>query len=66
MAHPGSRGQTGLKLAAAPSSQLLVLLQRRHVLCGQLELHIHHVGTNSQVNGERRTPRQEVTDLDFC
>lgn len=56
-------GQASLKLAAAPTCQVLVLLQLRHVLCRQLELHVHHVGTNAQANGQRRAARQEVANL---
>lgn len=53
MAHPDGSGPASLKLAAAPSSQVPMLLQLCHVLCRQLELHIHHVGTNAQVYGQR-------------
>lgn len=50
-------------LAAALKSHTFILLQLFYVLCWKLELHIHHVGTKSQVNGQRWAPRQKVMDL---
>lgn len=40
-------------LAATLGSQVLVVLQLRDILRGQLQLHMHLVCTKSQVNGQR-------------
>lgn len=49
-----------LRIAAV---SLWVQQQLLHVLRRQLELHTHHVGTDSKVNVQRWAPRQEVVNL---
>lgn len=53
MARTAGRWQATLKLAAALDSRIPVALQLPHILRRQLELHIHHMSTNSQVDGQR-------------
>lgn len=64
---PGAPRGLSRTVPAAPRDDVSVLeLGSARLLRRQLQLHKHHVVSNTQRQGERRAAGQEVADLSFC